>query len=363
MVSRCARYYATILALFAVPCPMSAQKPSAIPLLPAANWRLADSKKLDLNAVARWDGDPAIEREYGVSSLEQRTYILRGREAEVIVEETPDASSAYGLLTFYQTEKTTPVAGMPRTLVDSAGVSMSRGRFFIRVPRPANMEVTDTEFLALLVFIGGAQASAGRPLHLPVAMPENNLVPGSEKYLLGLEAARRVLPSFRTDFIGFAYGAEVQVGTYRSGDQRLTLLAINYPTPQIARVRYGAMESFLGFNQDRGDESAYARRSGSFVIVVLGSPSADRANRLMDQLQVTGHISWDEHPLRSKPFAREVLELIVANLLLILILIGGSVGGGILIFAWKRAVAKWFPQWAWANPDRDALIRLDLSEY
>ena len=26
---------------------------------------------------------------------------------------------------------------------------------------------------------------------------------GSEKYLLGLEAAKRVLPSFRTDLIGF----------------------------------------------------------------------------------------------------------------------------------------------------------------
>ncbi|MBI1941929.1 MAG: hypothetical protein HYS33_10530, partial [Acidobacteria bacterium] len=270
MSTKLARRYGMILALIAIPCSLGAQKPSAIPLIPAANWHLADSKKLDLNAVKRWGGDPAIDREYGVRTVEQRTYVLKNRKAEVIVEETPDPSSAYGLLTFYQTEATIPVRGMPLTLMDSAGVSMSRGRFFIRLPRPDEVGISDNEFRALLVFIGGAQASARRSPHLPMALPEKNLVPGSEKYVLGLEAARRVLPTFRTDLIGFAHGAEVQVATYSSGGQTLTLLAITYPTPQIARVRYGAMESFLGFNQDRGAESLFARRSGAFVFLVLG---------------------------------------------------------------------------------------------
>jgi hypothetical protein len=361
MISRLARHYGMILALLAVPCPMSAQKPSAIPLVPAANWRLSEVRKLDLNAVGRWGGNPTVDREYGVRSVEHRIYALRDQQVEVIVEETPDPSSAYGLLTFYQAETAAPLAGRPPTLVEPVGVVMSRGRFFIRVIRPDNLQVSDSEFRALLVFIGGTWASGRRPPHLPMAMPERDLVPGSEKYILGPEAARRVLASFRTDLIGFAQGAEVQAGTYRSGGQRLTMLAISYPTPQIARVRYGAMESFLGFNQDRGSDSIFARRSGSFVFVVLGSPAADRANKLMNQLQVTGHISWDERPPRSKPLAKELLELIVANLLLITILAGGSIGGGILFFAWKRMVAHWFPKWTWANPDQDTIIKLNLS--
>ncbi|HUU14763.1 MAG TPA: DUF6599 family protein [Terriglobia bacterium] len=361
MRSNLARLSGLFLALLAAPCALTAQRPSAIPLIPAANWRLAETKKLNLNAVRQWGGDSAIEREYGVQTIEARTYILKNQRAEVVIEETPDASSAYGLLTYYQTEQSVPVARMPLTLKDSSGVSMCRGRYFVRIPRADKLDVTDSEFQALLVLIGGVQTASPRSPHLPMGLPEKNLVPGSEKYLLGPEAAQRVLPGFRTDLIGFTQGAEVQVGTYRSGEERITLLAIAYPTPQIARVRYGAMESFLGFNQERGSESIYARRTGSYVFVVLGSPSADQADKLMGQLHVTGQISWDQRPPRSKPFAREFLELILANLLLILILVGGSVGGGVLMFAAKRMVAKWFPEWAWANPDEDKLIRLNLN--
>jgi len=351
------------LALLAVPCALTAQRPSAIPLIPAANWRLTETKELNLNAVRQWGGDSAIEREYGVQTIEQRTYILKNQRAEVVIEETPDASSAYGLLTYYQTEQSVPVAHMPLTLKDSSGVSMCRGRFFVRFPRADKPDVTDSEFQALLVLIGGVQAASPRSPHLPTGLPEKNLVPGSEKYLLGPEAARRVLPGFRTDLIGFTQGAEVQVGDYRSGEGRITMLVIAYPTPQIALVRYGAMESFLGFNQERGSEPIYARRSGSFVFVVLGSPSAEQANKLMGRLQVTGQISWDQRPPKSKPFAQEVLELLLANFFLILILVGGSVAGGVLIFAAKRMVAKWFPEWAWANPNHDSLIRLNLDSF
>ena len=354
-------HYALLLFLLASPGASPAQKPSVIPLIPAANWRLAEARKLRLNAVQQWGGDPAIEREYGVQAIEQRTYVLKDQKVEVIVEETPDASSAYGLLTFYETEESVPVGRLPLTLKDSSGISMCRGRFFIRILQADKLNVTDNELQALLFLLGGTQAASSQPPRLPMSLPEKNLIRGSEKYLLGPEAAERVLPGFRNDLLGFTQGAEVQVASYRRGGDRLTLLAISYPTPQIARIRYGAMESFLGLNQQRGADSVYAKRSGSFVLAVFGSPSADQANQLMNELRVTGQISWDQPPPRSKPFALEVLELILANLLLILILVGGSIGGGILMFIGKRVVARWFPELEWANPDSDKLIRLDLD--
>ena len=80
-------------------------------------------------------------------------------------------------------------------------------------------------------------------------MPQKGLVSGSEKYLMGLEAAKRVLPSFRTDLIGFEQGAEVQLGQYETGKSTSTLVSISYPTPQIARIRFGALSNFLGLNQ------------------------------------------------------------------------------------------------------------------
>ncbi len=361
MNSRWVRRLGVCLALLAVPCWARGQKHSAIPLVPAASWRLVSSRTSNLDTVRHWGGDPTIEREYGVRTLEHRAYALNGQTTSVIVEEAPDPSAAYGLLTYYQTEGMQPASGMQLTLIGAEVALMARGRYFIRVPRPPSLQVSDIEFRALLVFTGGTRSLARTPPHLPAALPVEGLIPGSEKYLLGPEAARRVLSSFRTDLIGFPQGAELQMAMYRSGDLRLTLLAISYPTPQIARARFGAMETFLELNQERGSESVFARRSGSYVFLVLGSSSRLQAAKLMDQLQVTGTLSWDRPYPRPKPFAQEVLELIIANLLLILILVGFSVIGGVLFFIWRRIVAKWFPQWAWANPDRDALIRLNLS--
>ena len=65
---------------------------------------------------------------------------------------------------------------------------------------------------------------------LPRPMPPKGLVPGSEKYLLGLEAAKRVLPSFRTDLIGFEQSAEVQLGQYQIGKGTSTLMSIAIPS-------------------------------------------------------------------------------------------------------------------------------------
>ena len=115
--------------------------------------------------------------------------------------------------------------------------------------------LSESDYQALLIFVGGSKPSASAIRSLPSPMPPKGLVPGSEKYLLGLEAAKRVLPSFRTDLIGFDQGAEVQLGQYQTGKGTSTLMSISYPTPQIARVRFGALTNFLGLNQDHGERN------------------------------------------------------------------------------------------------------------
>src|SRR5260370_35109102 len=78
----------------------TAQKRASIQLVPAANWELVNSQGLAPDSVRQWGGDPAVDREYGVKSLERRTYQLGNKLAEVFIEEASDASAAYGLFTF-----------------------------------------------------------------------------------------------------------------------------------------------------------------------------------------------------------------------------------------------------------------------
>jgi hypothetical protein len=138
-------------------------------------------------------------------------------------------------------------------------------------------------------------------------------------------------------------------------------MAISYPTPQIARVRFGAMTTFLGINQGRGPGSVYGKRQGSYVFLVLNADEPAAATKLIDQFKVAQQVSWDERYPGDKPFTIQVIELLLANIMLILVLVALCVAGGILMFLSKRVAAKFFPEWEWGNPDSEAFIRLDLK--
>jgi hypothetical protein len=338
----------------------SQEKPFIPPVLPVANWQQAESHPLPLAMVQKYGGDPAIEQEYGVNSLELRTYQLGRKTAQVVVEPAADASSAYGLLTVYRTPAMTPEKDMELAVGDGTQILMARGSNFIRFLRGNDSSISDSDYHALLLFVGGAKPSANALTALPRPLPEKGLVPGSEKYLLGLTAAKRVLPSFRADLIGFDQGAEVQVGQYRTGKGESTFLSINYPTPQIARLRVGSLRDFLGLNHDRGEDSTYGRREGAYVFLVWKAPSPQAASALLDQFKVAESVSWDQKYTSERTFTLELVHMILAILLLTLLLVGACVVAGVLFFLSKRFAARFFPQSQWGRSDEDQLIRLNL---
>lgn len=363
MAPRSSRSIWLCAVFLAVPALALTQEPSAISLVPAADWRLAKTQVLGLDAVRERGGDPAIEREYGVKSLESRMYQLGEKVAEALIEETADASSAYGLLTFYRTEAMTSQKSMPLTVSAPGGCLMARGRYFIRITRSggASSQLSDDEFRALLILVGGTRPPTEPQASLPTALPVTGLVPGSQKYIVGPEAARRTFTAFPTDLIGFSQGAEVQAATYMFGKERLTLMAIAYPTPQIARVRLGAMEHFLGINQGHGAGSLYGKRQGSFVFLVLGATSAASAGRLMDQFNVSQSVSWDKRYPGDESIWVQLAKLVLANLALVGILVALAILSGGLIFVSRRIAAKWFPSSRWGHPEEGTIIRLGLS--
>ncbi len=338
-------------------------KPAAIRLVPASEWRLAESHPLPLDVIREWGGDHTVDREYGAKSLEHRTYQLGNKSAEALVEETTDPSSAYGLFTFYQAGDMSALKGLQLAASDSRQCVMARGRYFIRVslPAPPARQISDVEFRALLTLIGGTRDSTSAQATLPAAMPAAGLLPGSEKYLLGPEATRKVLPEVPTDLLGFGQGAEIQMGDYTAGKGRATVVAITYPTPQIARTRFAILASALALNQDRGAGSNYGKHHASFVFLVLRADSASAAAKLMDHFNVSESVSWDQRYPGNENIWMQVVKLVLANMALVAILIGFCVIGGVLLFLSRRAATKWFPQSSWGHPEGGGIIRLNLS--
>jgi hypothetical protein len=335
-------------------------KPFVTPLLPAANWQQADSHSLPLSEVANYGGDPAIEREYGVKALDLRTYTLGKRQVQVVVEPAPDPTSSYGLLTFYATPYMKQPKGIQLTFGDANQFLMARGVNFIRFLR-SKSAVSDNEYRALLIFVGGTKPSERTMEVLPRPLPEKGLVPGTEKYLLGMEAAKRVLPAFRTDLIGFDQGAEVQLGQYQEGKGTSTLISIGYPTPHIARTRFGSMSSLLGLNRDQAGDVTYGKRDGSYVFLVLNAPNKDSASTLLDQLKLTTNVTWDQKYNSERTFTLDLIHMILAIILLCFILVGVCAVGGVLFFLSKRFAAKFFPTSQWARSQDEQLIRLNLK--
>ena len=352
-------WLAAVLTVFPYLC-SAQEKPHHTPLLPATDWRQVNAQPLPLAAVTQYGGDPAVEQEYGVKALELRTYRLDKTQSQVVVEAAPDATSAYGLLTFYESPAMAPEKGLELTVSDADQTLMARGNNFIRFLHNKDALPSPSEFQALLIFVGGSKLPASMIKSLPHPMPPDGLVPGSEKYLMGLEAAKRALPSFRTDLIGFEQSAEVQLGQYRSGKGTSTLISISYPNQQIARVRFGALSNFMGLNRDHGEDSAYGKRDGSFVFLVLNASDAKAASGLMDQFKVTTTISWDKPYVSERSFTLQLIHMILAIFLLTAILIGSCIVAGFLFFLSRRIAARFFPNAQWGKTDEDQLIRLNL---
>lgn len=337
-----------------------AQGPSVVQLVPTSGWQLVRTGQLDVNAIARFGGDPAVEREYGVQKLELRYYQRGSLRADVLAEETADPVSAYGLLTFYRTEAWSPAKGLDMAFLGPSEAFLARGRTFFRIRATEGSELPREEILSLMTTIGGARLSRDETAAFPAPLPQAGLIPHSEKYVLGLEVAKRVLPDFRMDLIGFTQGAEVRVGTYATPSKTSTVLAVNYPTPQIARVRFGALESLLGINQERDSGAIYGKRSGSFVFLVLNVRGSEAAV-LLDQFKVTSEVSWNEAAPEPQRFALELVRMILSVLLLVLVIVTAAVIGGVLVVLSRRVARRFFPDSGWANPEREKVIRLNLQ--
>ncbi len=349
-----------LVSLFTSGVRANRQDRQVIPLIPSAIWDLVYSQKTSFQQIQAWDVDPSIDQEFGVKDIVDRRYRFETFTAEALVEKASDPSSAYGLLTYYDTAEMAPVRGMNLTLASPKQALMARGDYFIRVARPANPGLSENDFRSLLMQIGGAAPTADSMASLPSSLPSQGLVRGSEKYFLGLAAAHKLLPNFRADLIGFSDGAEAQLGKYTSGPDKLELLEINYPTPQIARARFDAMRATLGVNQNQGTNSVYGERESSYVFLVLNSPSKPSALRLLSQFKVAETVSWNQRYPGKTPIVVQLLNLILANIVLILILIGITIVGGVSIYATKLFILKYFPDSFLAQQGNAEIIRLKL---
>ena len=355
---------ASLLAAISTPSTFAQDKGSVVTLIPTADWQLSSSQTVAASALANWGGDPAIEHEYGVTAYTTRSYTFANHKADVLIEQAADPSSAYGLLTFYRTPGMTSLDGRV-TVVQSGKALLARGPAFIRVSVSAADTLPLGDFVTLLKLIGGPSPGPRALSQLPEPLPSRGLVDGSQKYALGPLAAARILPAITPNLIGFDEGAELQTGLYRTGTSSgtLTLAAIAYPTPQIARAEFDAVNKALCQPGDdsHNPQTFDCRRRDTYVLVAMNAPSRAVADQFLDGFTVSKTISQDQ-PNPEDHTVWQMLRLLIANGVLIMMLAGFAFAGGILVFVSKRLARKWFANSLFVEAEGAGIIILDLSD-
>jgi hypothetical protein len=276
--------------------------------------------------------DAAVLREYALKSLERRPYAQGARTAAITLYRFRDPSSAYGAYTYFRNDSLTPadLGSFGCVAGDSALVVI--GNLLLDVAAKP-VRPSDTDLKQLVASLDKIADHTPFP-SIGEHLPEEGLVRRSEHYVLGPRALALYVPLGTNDWVGFDHSAETIVARYRLAGKDATLLIASYPTQQIAADRFAAMLRRFTFDPPGGvppDQTVlFGKRSSSLVAVVIGAPSREAANKLLDHVQYESQVMWDEpkHTLTDPTIGSIVVGAFLGTGIIMLLAVAVGVGFG-----------------------------------
>jgi hypothetical protein len=159
--------------------------------------------------------------------------------------------------------------------------------------------------------------------------PAENLLPKSERYILGPAGLNASAPEVPAQAALFDFGTEAQFARYRTPGGTVALVIFSFATPSLARQQLPQFQKISGSS---------AKRTGPLIAVAIG-PSAASA-KLLDTVNYQGIVAENEKPpekpleLKPESAGQMVLAILsLAGLLLLFCLLSGLAVGGSLRLA------------------------------
>lgn len=145
---------------------------------------------------------------------------------------------------------------------------------------------------------------------LPQYLPQDGLVPGSERFVTGPAGLEEFEPRIPLALAAFQYSTEIQLGRYSTSAGDMTLVILSYPTPHIARERLAEFRMM---------DNVLVKRSGPMVVLAPDPPDENAAQSLLGRVNYRATITWDQ------TFPEQQWTL--ANLILTMAALVGVVAG------------------------------------
>jgi uncharacterized protein DUF6599 len=298
---------------------------AAQPLLPAsfAGWQKAPGAKAIADPAAIDPANPNVLKEYGFTGGEVSQYTRDGRKLTIRAARFNDASGAFGAFTFYRNpDMELEKAG------DGAASTGNRVLFFKgNILVDANFEKTSamslSEMRSLADALPPAPKDASTLPTLPGYLPQQNLVKGSARYIMGPSVMGT---SDSPGLADFSKGAEVEAANYTTSLGTASLFVISYPTNQIATEELRTAQAAA--------PDATIRRTGPMLVVARGPISQGEARALTESVNYDASVTWNERTKFDKFDNIGVLVISVAMLVVVLVavaLFGGFMVGGLRV--------------------------------
>ena len=299
---------------------------------------------------------PAVLNEYGFASSETATYTRPdGRTLTIKAARFKDATGAYGAFTFYRD----PTMKEERIGTKSASAN-GRILFFrsnvlvdAKFGRVTGMSAAELRELAGM--LPEAAATAANLPNLPEYLPKQGVVENSAKYILGPQALAATKTPLPAELVGFVTEPEILTQGYTTPDGPVTLMLVQYPTPQIAIERLRAFQA----SPDSGN-TFLARRTGPIVVIESGNVGSSEAKALLNSVNYEAEVTWNEATSLSKRDNIGNLLLAVFGLIGILLVFGVIFGvffGGI-----RLLLTRYFPGTVFDLPENVEILQLHLRE-
>jgi hypothetical protein len=284
---------------------------------------------------------------YGLIGATTQSWHGRAGTVRLTLYEMVDASAAYGLFTLDRHINQPGFTALP---LGSEGFRVSNRTFFWQSNYVVKLEgsVSAADNLARLL----SENILGRSRKPPVSshLPPQNLVQGSEKYVLD---GTGIGPELGLDrgMLGFEDSVEVAIADYLVDGKSAHLVLLLYPTQQVAKkyaVRWEANATI---------DPALQKRVGPLVALVRGSRDPAVARTILDAVNYETQVTWNE-PRPDIAF-RDVILTIFAfiGIGLLFTLVAGLSYGGLRIFVKAR-----YPDRIFDRSEDMEIIQLKLGQ-
>jgi uncharacterized protein DUF6599 len=298
--------------------------------------------------------------EYGFVAGEQCEYTRGSEKLGVQVYRMKDPSGAFGLYSYIRT------ADLPNaTLNEHSALGPSRalaldGNLLLDI-RGTELPKREKDLKALVADVK-LHAEEGPLPSLPNELPVKGMVERSDHYLLGPATLYQFVPVASNDWLGFSQGAEAVSARYRIEGHDVTLLLVDFPTPQTAAKKLAEVQRVYHVNGSNPDPNAaplFAKRSMTLLAIVYGARTQAEADALLKQVESGAEITWNEPTFQFKepPITAMIAGTIIgAGVICMFAIISGIAFGGV-----RLVVKRYFPDKVFDRSSHLQVLQLGLG--